>query len=35
MKDKHETTLYEGLGEALYNLAELQLLIKRLRKEEK
>lgn len=32
---KTETTLYEGLGESLLILAELQLLIKRLRKEEK
>lgn len=35
MKNKQETSIYEGLGEALFILAELQLLIKRLRKEEK
>ena len=35
MENKHESSIYEGLGEALYILAELQLLIKRLRKDEK
>lgn len=32
---KTETTLYDGLGEALYILSELKLLIKRLRRDEK
>ena len=35
MKNKRETTIYEGLGEALLSLADLQILINRLRKDEK
>lgn len=35
MEIKQESSVYEGLGEALYILNELQLLIKRLGKDEK
>ena len=35
MENKHTPSLYDGLGEALYILAELQLLIKRLGKDVK
>lgn len=34
MKYKHKATIYDGLGEALYILSELQLLIKRMRRDE-
>ena len=35
MKNKQESSVYDGLGEALYILSELQILIKRLRKDVK
>ena len=34
MKNKQESSVYEGLGEALLILANLQLLMTHLRKEE-
>lgn len=34
MGNKQETSIYEGLGEALFILADLKLLINRLRKDE-
>ena len=34
MENKHTPSLYDGLGEALYILAKLQLIIKRLGKDE-
>lgn len=35
MENKQEVSIYEGLGEVMLNLAELQLLINRLRKDDK
>lgn len=34
MENKQESSIYEGLGEALYILSKLQLIIKRLRKDD-
>ena len=35
MENKQESSVYDGLGEALYILSELKILINRLRKDEK